>query len=931
MQKKLFRKYNSAAAIACFIGITITSCDKYLTDTEHLAKAKESLDAGDLRTGVIELKGALQKNPDNAEARRLLGEIDVTLGNGGDAEKELRRALELGVAKEAILVPLAEALQLENKHQQILDEITIPPTFSATDGAKLTAYRGDAWLALGKPQQASTEYHQALSIDANSAFAKLGLSRIALAENRIDDALKLATEAVESAPNEARAWSLQAELYRAKSDFPKAEDSYTKAIERRTLNQLDRANRAIVRVDLKKLDLAKEDIEILKKQAQNLFLTHFADGALAYAQNKFAEAQGAFEQSLKLNDKYAQTHYFLSLSHLMQNHLAQAEDEINRYLSIIPRSVNGYKLLATIKYRLNDPEGAKRTLQPVLAQFPDDIATLRLIGNIELAQGNETKGIEYLEKAVNLNPNTADSHIDLGMGLMRSGNQEKSSKEFEAAIQIDPQSPQPAILLALSQISAKEYAKAGETIQALKERLPKSPGPWNLEGLSHLGQGQQTHAEQAFKQALTLEPGNSMASDRLAQLALKDKRFDVARNYYQEALHAHPNDLDIQLRLAQLDSLEGKPSDMEAKLTQIVQDHPDVLPPRILLARHYLRFGQPRRSQTLLVEVRPRYPDSQDLLATLTEAQLEDNLATQALETAKALAKEAPQSAAAHLLLAAAYENNRDAKGMRTALMRSLTLDPKLFRSRIAMVRLLVQEQKNAEAEKQLTALVNDEPENADVLSLQGWYLTVLQNRPKDAITPYQKAFEKAPSTSAVTKLAQTQWLAGDRDRALATLEQWNKQHPNDAFIHYARSNLYTQLGKDKAAIEQLEQTIKIDPNYILALNDLAWLLRKSEPTKALEYAEEAVAKAPKSPRLMDTLAMVLIEKSQADRALSVIQEAAALAPSNPLIRYHLAIAQEKKGAKEDALNTLNDLLSRKDDFDERKEAEALLTKLKKR
>ncbi len=913
--------------IAFSLGLALAGCGKDLTDAEYVAKAKESRDRADFRASVIELKSALQKNPNNAEARRLLGEINVTLGNGANAEKELRAALALGVAREAILFSLAEALQLQNKHQQILDEVDIPLSLDAADRAKLGAYRGDAWLALKKPQQAQREYEEALAVDSGAALAKLGLARLAVARDETDRAFQLVREALESSPQEAKAWSFQAELYKTKGDLEKAEASYSKAIASRRLNQIDRAERALVRIDLKKLDAAREDIQALKTQAPNLFLTPYAEGALATAQKNYPAAQSAFEQSLKLNDQYPPLLYFLSVAHLMQNHLPQAEDTIRRFLLVSSGSPKGQQMLAFIKFKRNDFDGARKSLAPLVERFPEDVFAQRLMGEIELALGDDAKGLEYLQKAVGLAPDSPDLHTQLALGLLFSGKEQRGREELKTAIKLQPGSAQAAVILALTQMRANEFDKAAETITAIKAKMPDNAGPHNLEGLLYLGRGDEKRAETAFREALQRAPGNPLAADNLAEMALKQKRFDEARALYDGVLKANPKHLETQLKLARLDDLQGRRADMVAKLTQAVQDHPNALQPRLLLARYYLQLDQAQRGQTLLEEIRPNYPENPALLAILTETQLASNQPERALETAKRLQEAAPRSASAAFMLAEAYAENRDAKNLRAALQRSLEIDPRFLRSRIALVKLSVDEHKPAEAEKQLLALLKDNPQDLDVIALKGWF-ALQQKRPQDAIGAYQEVLTRLPSGANVANLAQAQWLAGEKDKALDTLANWNQRNPKDAYVHYVRSNLYRQLGKHQEAREQLEKVLAINPDNGLALNDMAWLLRRENPVQAQTYAEKAVNSAPKVAPFIDTLALVLIEKTEFERALRLMQHAYALDPDNPSIRYHLAVAQEKNGAAEDAARTLRELLSAPQPFHERDEAEKLLARL---
>ena len=86
------------ALLLCFSAVTSVSPVAYAADLpewEHLQKAKDYRDAGKLKSAVIELKNALQKNPDSPEARLLLGEVYVGLGQEAAAEQAFQTALQL--------------------------------------------------------------------------------------------------------------------------------------------------------------------------------------------------------------------------------------------------------------------------------------------------------------------------------------------------------------------------------------------------------------------------------------------------------------------------------------------------------------------------------------------------------------------------------------------------------------------------------------------------------------------------------------------------------------------------------------------------------------------------------------------------------------------------------------------------------------------
>jgi Flp pilus assembly protein TadD len=141
-------------------------------------------------------------------------------------------------------------------------------------------------------------------------------------------------------------------------------------------------------------------------------------------------------------------------------------------------------------------------------------------------------------------------------------------------------------------------------------------------------------------------------------------------------------------------------------------------------------------------------------------------------------------------------------------------------------------------------------------------------------------------------------------------------------------ANLHLSLKHDKEATLAFTKVVEQAPNNVVALNNLAWLLREDDPVNALRHAEQAMELAPNAPEVMDTLGMLLLEKDETKRGLRLLRKASDKAPNNPNIRYHFAQALAHSGDKAQARQVLNDLLNTKQPFAEKKEARALLQAL---
>jgi Flp pilus assembly protein TadD len=64
----------------------------------------------------------------------------------------------------------------------------------------------------------------------------------------------------------------------------------------------------------------------------------------------------------------------------------------------------------------------------------------RLIDEAEeiFTQGNHKRAIATIKKAIELNPNSDDAYVDLGMTYTKMGNAQEAKKAFNKAISLNP-------------------------------------------------------------------------------------------------------------------------------------------------------------------------------------------------------------------------------------------------------------------------------------------------------------------------------------------------------------------------------------------------------------------------------------------------------------------------------------------------------------
>lgn len=98
------------------IAILLLSClPVFATEEQTLQQASQLVEAGKTGDAKRVLQPLIEQHPENAEAHQLLGDAYRKEGNGKAAEKEYRRAMELGIHDSELLGSLA-TVQRWNRH-----------------------------------------------------------------------------------------------------------------------------------------------------------------------------------------------------------------------------------------------------------------------------------------------------------------------------------------------------------------------------------------------------------------------------------------------------------------------------------------------------------------------------------------------------------------------------------------------------------------------------------------------------------------------------------------------------------------------------------------------------------------------------------------------------------------------------------------------
>jgi len=896
------------------------------TPEGHIAAAQGYIDQDELQPALIELKNALQQAPDSALARRLLGEVYLTLGNGTSARKELERAASLGVDPGFIQPLLARALLLQQEFNDVLQVNPHQEQLLPAGKASIHASRGMALLALKQPDEADKEFELGLAQDAGSPEVLTGLAWLAASRQEQEQAREQLDKVFTINIDYAEAWSLLGNIERSQGNLEAALEAYSKAADNRHANTLDILNRISVNIALENHDQARAEIALQRKQGAKNYLLDYLEGLLYYQEKHYTEARPLFEQALQANPEHVRSLFYAGASNLQEENIEQARGHLLRFDSRNPGFSPALKMLAWIAIQNGEYRDAERFIRQVIAKEPDDVFSLNLLSSALMGDKKTVEGVEVLQQLVALQPDSANARRKLGVGMILEGKLESGLNELEASRELDPGIQQTSLTIIFTYLRNNELDKALDAAVNLRNTHPDSTVANAALATVYLTRQEHDKASQAFRDTLALDSDNVTANSGLASLAVQAGQPGEAKVYYRKILESHPGSLNTSMNLAYLSALDGSVDEMKAVLEQAIEVNPKALLPRMALARYYSKQGDYANVVDILTPVRQSAKGDFTYLKMLSEARYRSGDYVNARNDLNALVTVAPNNASAHYLLAMTDRRLGNIDGFRDELKRVLALEPNHIGALILSAELMIADGNTQAARKNIDTLKKQSGDSVDVYLLEG-RLASSSGDHKAAVSAYHRAFEMKETNINLLKLESAIWDAGDREAAIDLLTSWLDKLPTDQASRVRLASRYAAMGRNSDAVAVYTRMLKQNPDNVAALNDLAWLLRDSDPKQALEYAEKAHSLAPKSAAVTDTLAVV-VSQSDPSRAQLLIREALSASPNNPGYRYHQALIYQRAGNPEQALRVVKKLLEDTPDFPDAKQAEQLLKEL---
>ena len=916
-----------AKTFSCLLAALLIGACSGESPEKLISSSKEYLAKKDTKAAVIQLKNALQQNPNLAEARFLLGSALLESGDIRGAEVELRKAQALNYAPDSLVPLLARSMLSLNQGQKVIDEFGKTTLSAGTAQSSLKVTLSAAYAMQGNAERAKTLLAEALTSDPDNIAARIADIRYSLAGRDISTARNKVEALLDKFPTDPEGLLLKGGLLASEGDAAGALAMYEKAIE--TSPTFIPAYSAVIGslLQSKKLDEATKQLDALKKIAPKNPRTYFLEAQLNYQRQDFKTAREAAQQLLRMTPNDPSSLQIAGAIEYQMRSFLQAETYLSKALQIAPKQLLARRILAAIHLRSGQPGKALETLQPIMDVIDKDTALLTLAGEAYLQSGEPKKAGEFFAKASKLDPENANKKTSLALAHLAQGNTENAFQELEDISTSDKGISADLALIA-AHLRGNQVDKALSAIEILIKKQPENPASYNLKAQAQLAKKDIPAARKSLEKALSVSPTFFPAAVNLARLDMAEKKPEEARKRFETILAADSKNTRALLALAELKMATGGTTDEVSSLFgKAIAANPSESAPRLALIQYHLKNKDNKKALAAANDAASALSDKPEIIEALGKVQRISGDLNQASTTFGKLVALQPGSPLPLILLAETQVANKNKDEGVKSLKKALEIKPDLLDAELILAKLAMENKDTKEALNIAATIQKQMPKDAPGYLLEGNIHAALKSWP-NAISAYRNGLHQVASPELAIKLHGALLASENTAEAEKHATAWLKEHPKDIAFHIYLGDLASARKNYAYATSQYQAALNIQPDNALILNNLAWVLGQTKSPKAIEYAEKANRIAPNQPAFMDTLAMLLAEKGQHEKALELLHSALKQAPQLSNIQLNLAKVLIATGKKNEARQELEALSKLGDKFGQQAEVSQMLKSL---
>ena len=475
---------------------------------------------------------------------------------------------------------------------------------------------------------------------------------------------------------------------------------------------------------------------------------------------------------------------------------------------------------------------------------------------------------------------------------------------FRAGAQTHSKDVDSILIDAVALYNAQDYQGAMKLLRPLASAYPDNDAVFYYLGLCAVYTNDAEEAETYFQQAVSLDSTNFWYRDYLARLYMSTRRPELAIDIYDALIRDFPKNYDLYYNLVNLYAQQGKPDKMLSTLDEI--EEVQGLNENVTMTRYevLMRQEKPDEAFAALEKFNEEY-SSPSILATMGDfklSQYEDSLALQYYNDALACDSDCGQALVGK---AEAYRMRRSYPEFFEAMHDFIGNEALPMQPKTQYLGMMLQHgdpQFMRNFRPQLDSLMGSylalAPKDSIALQTMGSYYfnTGRSDKAKETLSLNAELYPQSLSARAMhvqllSELQEWQALSDESEKAWADFpdepafleyksiaayqmkdyagvidatERMMAAVPGDTSVALQSlatiGDMYYHLGDTKKAYSSYEKALKINPRYVMVLNNYAYFLSLEGRNlkKAYSMSKTAIEEEPDNATYLDTFAWIL-------------------------------------------------------------------------
>ena len=626
---------------------------------------------------------------------------------------------------------------------------------------------------------------------------------------------------------------------------------------------------------------------------------------------------------------------------------------------LAPKNVENRLQLARVFLSLGDAAPARKELDSILKESPDNTEALALLAETDRTKEDIARTEQLLQKVHDRGK--ASYYMALANLDFHKGDTAGAEAALQRATQLDPKSPTAYLALATLHFQAKDKTRGLQDLKKAAD-IPQSRSIAKIRLAEFkVLNGSVDEAKRLLNEITGKTPDFFPAWLLRAKIALTEKHYDEAISFLENVLSQDPQNIDGKMLQSQVLLAKGETQKATEALEQLSKAYSGVPGIKYQLALLYLRQNNLAQAAEVLKQAVAINPDNLDTVILLAQVNLRSNNLDEVVSALTGSLKKHPESRSARLLLADAYQLMKRYDDAVAVLHDQLAKTPNDSQVYFFLGIILRQQGKNDEARQAFEKTHELAPDNPasveqlvqldlaknDVTGATEKVQQLLDKTPSSALGHFMdaqvqmalKAWDKAESallkaleldpklSRAYDALISVYVAQGKIEEALGKLEALIAKNPKNAPALMTSAMLYEKRKDYAKARDAYEKLLAANPDFVPAMNNLAYLYASEfkELDKANELAKKAHQLLPDDASVTDTLGWILYKKRDYPRALTLLQEAAGKLPDSAEVQYHLGMANYMMGRIAPAKEALQRAINSTNDFSDKEEGKRRL------